>query len=93
MTLPAVLFGILVSTLMGAAFHLWKNGGFGRLVLYLILAWVGFWGGHLLGNRFGLTFGSIGPLRFGMALLTGVITLFAGHWLSLTRPEEEGPAR
>ncbi len=91
MTLPAVLFGILVSTLMGAVFHLWKNGGFGRLLLYLILAWVGFWAGHLLGNRFGLTFGSVGPLRLGMALLVGVGTLLGGHWLSLVRQEEPNP--
>ena len=88
MTLPAVLFGILVSTLMGAIFHLWKNGGFGRLILYLILAWTGFWIGHLLANHFGLTFGSVGPLRFGMGLLVGIGALFAGHWLSLIRQEE-----
>lgn len=91
MTLPAVLFGILVSTLMGAVFHLWKNGSFGRLLLYLILAWVGFWAGHLLGNRFGLTFGSVGPLRLGMGVLVGVGTLLAGHWLSLIRQEEPNP--
>ena len=88
MTLPAFLFGLLISTLMGAVFHLWKNGGLGRLLLYLILAWVGFWAGHLLANRFSLTFGSVGPLHLGMGLLVGAASLFAGYWLSLIRQEE-----
>ena len=64
MTIPALVFGFLISTLMGAAFHLWKDGGFGRLLLYVLLAWIGFWGGHILANSLGWTFGSIGPLHF-----------------------------
>jgi hypothetical protein len=88
MTLPALLFGFLVSTFMGAAFHLWKDGGFGRLLLYVLLAWVGFWGGHILANRLGWTFGSIGPLRFGSALLACAVVLYGGYWLSLVNKEE-----
>jgi hypothetical protein len=88
MTIPALLFGLLVSTLMGAAFHLWKGGSLGRLLLYLILAWIGFWSGHMLANNLGWTFGSIGPLRFGMAILVGIVTIFAGYWLSLVNQEQ-----
>lgn len=88
MTLPALLFGFLVSSLLGAAFHLWKGGGLGRLLLYLILAWAGFWGGHLLGDRLGLTFGSVGALRVGAAVITAAVTLYVGYWLSLVRSEE-----
>jgi hypothetical protein len=88
MTIPAILFGFLVSTLMGAAFHIWKDGGLGRLILYLVLAWAGFWGGHYLGNRLGLTFASIGPLRLGAAVLAAALTIFVGYWLSLIRQEE-----
>lgn len=90
MTLPALLFGFLVSTFMGAAFHLWKNGGIGRLLLYLLLAWGGFWLGHTLGNAFGLTFGSVGPLRLGMAVLIAGVTIYVGYWLSLINREEPG---
>ena len=88
MTIPALAFGLLVATLMGAAFHLWKGGGLGRLLLYLILAWIGFVAGHILGNNLGWTFGSIGPLRFGMAILVTIVTLFAGYWLSLVNQEQ-----
>ena len=87
MTVPAFLLGFLVSTLMGAVFHLWKDGGLGRLLLYLILAWVGFGVGHILGNQMGWTFGSIGPLRFGTAILVAVVTIFLGYWLSLVNRE------
>ena len=87
MTIPALLFGFLVSTLMGAAFHVWKGGGPGRLLLYLILAWIGFWVGHYLGNRLGLTFGSVGPLRLGAAVLASAVTILAGYWLSLINQE------
>lgn len=88
MTIPALILGFLVATLMGAAFHLWKDGGFGRLLLYVLLAWVGFWGGHILANSLGWTFGSVGPLHFGMAILVGAATLYAGYWLSLIKREE-----
>jgi hypothetical protein len=88
MTLPAFFFGFLISTFLGAVFHLWKDGGFGRLLLYLILAWIGFWAGHIIGNNLGWTFGSIGPLRLGMALIVGGLTLYLGHWLSLIKAEE-----
>ena len=85
MTLPSVLFGLLVSTCMGAVFHFWRGGSLGRLILYLILSWSGFWAGHLVGELLGWTFGSIGPLRFGMAVLGGLITLAVGYWLSLVK--------
>ena len=90
MTIPMLVFGFLASTLMGVAFHLWKGGNLGRLILYLILAWAGFWAGHLLGNIAGFTFGSIGPLRLGTALLVGAAVLFIGHWLSQISQEETG---
>ncbi|GAP06579.1 hypothetical protein ATHL_01434 [Anaerolinea thermolimosa] len=84
-TIPAFLFGFLVSTFLGASFHLWKNGGLGRLLLYLLLSWIGFWGGHFLADNLGWTFLSIGPLRFGLALLGCLILLFIGHWFSLIK--------
>jgi hypothetical protein len=85
MTIPAVLFGVLVSTFVGAAFHLWKNGGIGRLFLYVLLAWAGFWAGHILGQVLGWTVFSIGPLHFGTALLGCALFLGIGYWFSLVR--------
>jgi hypothetical protein len=85
MTIPAILFGVLVSTLLGAAFHLWKDGGLGRLVLYIILAWIGFWVGHIIGQALDWSFFSVGSLHFGMAVLGCILFLGAGYWFSLIR--------
>jgi len=82
MTLPAFFFGLVLSSLYGAAFHLWKGGSLKKLLLFLILAWVGFWAGHLLAIRLGWTFLAIGPLNAGMATLGSALILFVGNWLS-----------
>lgn len=88
MTLPAIVIGIVISSLYGAAFHLWRGGGLGRLLLYLILAWIGFWAGHLLlGGLLGWTFLSLGALHFGSASLGALATLAVGYWLSLVEPQ------
>ena len=89
MTTPVLLFGIVISTLFGAAFHLWRGGNASKMLLYLILAWLGFWGGHVAGNLFGWTFGSIGQLRLGMAAITCLAFLAIGHWLSLGENEKK----
>jgi hypothetical protein len=89
MTIPALLLGLLISTLYGAAFHLWRGGGFGKLLLYLVLGWAGFWIGHLLANQLGWTFGSLGPLRLGFATLLSAVFLGLGYWLSLVEVERK----
>ena len=89
MTLPALIIGILISTLYGAVFHLWRGGGMGRLILYLILAWAGFWIGQLLGDYFGWTFGSLGPLHLGAATLISGVFLGIGYWLSLVQVQRK----
>lgn len=89
MTLPSLLFGALIASLYGAGFHLWRGGGFGRLMLYLILAWAGFWAGHLIGARLEWTFANIGPLNLGMATLVSVLFLAVGHWLSLVEVQRK----
>jgi len=88
MTLPGVLFGILVAALLGAVFHLWKNGGLMRLLFYMGLSLVGFWIGHILGNYLGWYFWSLGQLRLGMGLFGAILFLFLGDWLSNFRPQK-----
>jgi len=82
MTFPALIFGILLSTAYGTAFHFWKGGGLGKLILFVILAWVGFWAGHIVGGELGWRFAPIGPINTGMATLGAAAVLFAGEWLS-----------
>jgi hypothetical protein len=89
MTLPAALLGILISTIFGALFHLWRGGGLGRLILYLILGWVGFWIGQAVGSQFNWNFLSLGPLRLGVATLSSLVFLGIGYWLSLVEVEKK----
>jgi len=84
MTIPALIFGLILSTLYGAVFHLIKGGGAGKLLLYLSVSWAGFWLGQFVASRFGLTLFSIGPLHLGIATLASFAFLFLGHWLSLS---------
>jgi hypothetical protein len=86
---PALLLGLLISTLYGAAFHFWRGGNAGRLLLYLILAWAGFWAGHFLAQGLGLTFGSLGALRLGAATVGSLLFLGVGYWLSLVEVERK----
>jgi hypothetical protein len=88
-TLPAIIFGLLISTLYGAAFHLWRGGNAWRLALYLVLGWAGFWLGQFIAAQLGWTFASLGTLHLGMATLLSAIFLFGGYWLSLVEVERK----
>ena len=82
MTLPALLFAFLLALLYGAVYHLIRNGGFWRLVLYFILSIIGFMIGHLMGLWRGWVFIPIGSLNLGMSSLGSLIVLLFGDWLS-----------
>ena len=89
MTLPSVLIGIVISSLYGTIFHLYRGGGFGRLLFYLVMAWIGFWLGHLLGYKLGWSLFNLGPLHLGMATIGSVLTLAVGYWLSLVERKSD----
>jgi hypothetical protein len=90
MTLPALLLGFLLSTLYGAVFHLWKDGGAGRLLLDLALAWAGFWAGQYAADLMGLSIGRIGPLQVGAGTAAAAVFLLVGHFLSLEPQKKDG---
>ena len=85
MSLSSVILGMVISSIYGGVFHLIVSGNLGRLILYLVLAWIGFWIGHLIGDYLGLTFLSLGAIRLGTATLGSVVMLVIGYWLSLVK--------
>ncbi len=87
MSTPTLFLGLILSTLYGSIFHLWRGGNAGRLFLYLILAWVGFWIGHLVGNSLNVSFDLVGQLHIILATLGSIILLAIGYWLSLVQVE------
>ncbi len=89
MTIAGVVFGLVVATLLGSLLHLWRGGGFGRLVFYVLISWIGFWAGHIAGEALGWSFWKVGPLNLGMGILGSVIILAIGYWLGLVRTEQK----
>ncbi len=81
MTIPAIIFGVVLSSAYGTAFHFWKGGSLNKLIFYVVLAWLGFWAGHFIGGVIGWSFAAVGPLNTGMATLGSLIVLVAGDWL------------
>ena len=90
MTLPAFVLGALFSTLYGVIFHFIKGGNFLKLVLNIILSWLGFWTGHILAEQLDWTFFSIGPLHLGLATIVSFLFILVGYWLSLIPKKPEG---
>ncbi len=89
MTIPTLLLGFILSTLYGALFHLWRGGNAGRLLLYLILSWIGFWFGQFIGELINITFDNFGQLHIVLATLSSLIFLGIGYWLSLAQSEKK----
>ncbi len=87
MTLPSLAIGALVGLLIGALFHVWLDGGGGRLVLYLVLSLGGFFAGQFVGSLLNWTVIPVGPLNLGMAVAGSLLFLGVGYWLSLIEIE------
>jgi len=83
MTITATILGLILSTMYGAGFHLWKGGSLGRLILYLVLSWTGFLIGHVAATLLGWSFDRVGGLHVGAATAGSLIFLGVGYWLSL----------
>ncbi len=82
MTVPAFFLGTVIAGLFGTAAHVITGGSLGRLLAYLIFGEIAFWFGHLASQILGWTFLSLGPIRFGMAILFTVAALVVTALLS-----------
>ncbi|HEY9528091.1 MAG TPA: hypothetical protein VIR02_13440 [Anaerolineales bacterium] len=82
MTLPTLLFGLLVALLYGAIYHLLRGGGFWRLLLFFSLSITGFILGHWIGIWRQWTFIPLGALNLGLSTLGSFTLLVVGDWLS-----------
>lgn len=82
MTLPTLLFALLVALFYGAVYHLIRGGGFWRLILYFSLSIFGFAIGHLIGIWRSWTFIPLGSLNLGLSSLGSFMVLIMGDWLS-----------
>jgi hypothetical protein len=88
MTLPALLFALLVALLYGALYHLIRGGRFWRLLLYFGLSILGFGIGHLVGLWRGWILLPLGSLNLGLSSLGSILVLVLGDWLSRIEAKE-----
>jgi hypothetical protein len=89
MTVPALLFALLVALLYGALYHFVRGGGFGRLLLFFILSMIGFALGHLVGLWRGWVWIPVGSINLGLSSVGSLFILVFGDWLTRIEMREE----
>ena len=82
MTLPALLFALLIALFYGAVYHLIRGGNVWRLILYFGLSVFGFAMGHIIGLWRGWIILPLGSLNLGLCSLGSLVILILGDWLS-----------
>jgi hypothetical protein len=78
---PGLALSALVATAYGAAFHLWRGGGFGVLLRYLIAAWAGFAAGQVVGWLAGWEFLMLGQVHMLEGTLGSIVLMLMMSWL------------
>ena len=91
MTLPTILFALLIALFYGALYHLIRGGGFWRLIFDLGLSVLGFAVGQSVGYWFGWFIIPLGSMDVGSASIGSLVFLVGGDWLSRieVRPESK----
>ena len=89
MTLPAILFALLIALLYGALYHFFRGGGFWRLIFDLGLSIVGFAAGYMVGYWSGWILIPLGPMDLGSTSIGSLIFLVGGDWLSRIEVKKE----
>lgn len=88
MTLPTLLFALLIALLYGALYHLIRGGRLWRLFLYFGLSIAGFAIGHLVGLWRAWILLPLGSLNLGLSSLGSILILVLGDWLSRIEAKE-----
>ncbi len=80
---PYLLFSLLIATVYGAVFHLWRGKTFRELLLYLGAAIAGFAVGEVAGSALNLPLFTVGQVHIVEASLASWGLLFIARWLKL----------
>ncbi len=80
MTFPTIVFTLLIASLYGAVYHLIRDGGPWKLLLYVLFSWIGFWLGQIFGSWLEIRFITVGPLNLGFSTAGSFLVLILGDW-------------
>lgn len=90
MNLPALVFGLLIASGIGLAYHLIRGGSLRRMLLYLLSGWIGFAAGQLAGEWLGWHLLRLGALNLFAATLGALLSLLLTDNLA---PEQHAASR
>lgn len=89
LTLPTIVFALVVAVLCGALYHLIRGGNGWRLLLFIGLSIFGFAAGQFLGSWLGWRLFLVGSLDLGAGILGSILFLIGGEWLSMIETRDE----
>ena len=81
MTIPSLLFALLIALALGTLYQLIRGGDASHLLTYLVMSVLGFAFGHLVGLWRGWVFFPLGPLNLGLEIAGALVFLALGDWL------------
>ena len=81
MTVPSLLFVLLIALALGALYHLIRGGDWSHLLVYLVMSALGFAVGHFVGLWRGWVFFAFGSLNLGMEIAGALVFLALADWL------------
>jgi len=79
---PQLIFGSLIAGLIGSLIHLFLGGKPLRLVFSLFFAWVGFWVGHSISDRYQFYLYQLGTLDIGTGVIFAILLGVIGYWFA-----------
>lgn len=80
---PYLLLSLLLGTIYGTLFYLWRGKNFRDLLIFLLAGVVGFFLGQGAGNLLGFNVGLIGPLHVIETTVVSLATLLLVQWLKI----------
>ena len=79
---PTILLLAILAVATGLIYHLWRGGGFARLILSIVAAGIGMAIGQVVSQLFGWRLILLGEVHLVQALIGGLLVL-----VLINRPE------
>jgi uncharacterized membrane protein YeaQ/YmgE (transglycosylase-associated protein family) len=78
---PPLVLSLVIAGAYAAFFNLWQKGSAKDLLLYLVVCWLGFAIGELVGDFLGLDILMIGEIHVLEGTIGALVLLFLAKWL------------
>ncbi len=72
---PSFILSAIIATALALAYHLWRGGGFFRLIVSIAAAWGGFVIGHFIGSLLGWNLVMVGDLHVAEGIIGAMLAI------------------